>query len=866
MTYSRKLVAALAASVCVVAYAAPAYAQVREYNIGAGSLKSALDAYARQSGRQVIYKSDEVRSVRSPGVKGALSADAALERLLAGTGFTVRGDPSGAIAIVRSGNGQAVKGGNSTSSAGQDTAGSAAATGEGADIVVSGTRIRTGRTSSPVTVVTAADIRQGGHRDLGDVIRSLPQNFNGGQNPGVQGVVGGGPSDFNFTGGSALNLRGLGPSATLTLLNGRRMAYGGSSQSVDISAIPVDAVDRIDVVADGASAIYGSDAVGGVGNVVLRRDFEGLAVGFRYGGATRGGLESRDYSAVAGTKWNSGGVIGAFKRAQGGAIFASQRDYTSSLGANHTLIPTMDTDSGVVSFHQRIGGVLTFSVDGLFLDRSQRSLTSFGALYSDDQVQTSTRYLSPSLTIELPSQWRLSLGAAWGRDRTNYASTAYFVGSPTAIPAGDNCYCNTSVAYDAGLEGPLFAMAGGDARLAIGAGYRKIDYDFRNNVTNTSTINGSEDNKFAYAELYLPVLARGDAAGPRPMVSVTAAIRVEDYSSFQSVATPKFGIIFDPAESFTIKGSWGRSFKAPTLQQRFAPLTAVLDRSTQYTGSAFPAGSTVLRLTGGNPDLGPERASIWTVTAQFHPVNIPEWRAEASWFDISYRDRVETPIPNISQALASPIYVQFVELSPSSQRQAALIAGLTGTFSNFAGAPYDPSKVVAIVRNRPLNVASVSAHGFDFTTTYRLPIPTGSINLQASLTYIDSSRKITSAAPSQQLAGTLYNPAHIRARAGSTLLTGGFSASVFANYTSESLDTIANRRTDSYATFDITLRYTVPAGSGILSNLDISASAQNVFDKPPPLYTPSIPNVVPYDSTNYSAVGRFVSVGISKRF
>lgn len=101
MTYSRKLAAALAASVCVVAIATPAQAQVRHFNIGAGSLKSALDAYARQSGRQVIYKVDEVRSARSKGAKGSMSADDALDAVLAGSGFAARKDASGALAIVR---------------------------------------------------------------------------------------------------------------------------------------------------------------------------------------------------------------------------------------------------------------------------------------------------------------------------------------------------------------------------------------------------------------------------------------------------------------------------------------------------------------------------------------------------------------------------------------------------------------------------------------------------------------------------------------------------------------------------------------------------------------------------------------------
>src|SRR5690606_21184391 len=123
-------------------------------------------------------------------------------------------------------------------------------------------------------------------------------NFTGGQNPGVLmgNVAGGGLANQNVTGGSGLNLRGLGPDASLTLLSGRRLAYGGFVQSVDISAIPVEAVERVEIVADGASAIYGSDAVGGVANVVLKRDFEGVALSARYGAASDGGLATHEYT------------------------------------------------------------------------------------------------------------------------------------------------------------------------------------------------------------------------------------------------------------------------------------------------------------------------------------------------------------------------------------------------------------------------------------------------------------------------------------------------------------------------------------------------------------------------------------------
>src|SRR5882724_1783815 len=93
--------AILAATVCVVAIAAPAQAQNQRFQIAPGDLGQALDAYIHQSGRQLIYRVDDVRGVHSPGVQGEMSADDALAALLSGTGFSSRTDSSGAVAVVR---------------------------------------------------------------------------------------------------------------------------------------------------------------------------------------------------------------------------------------------------------------------------------------------------------------------------------------------------------------------------------------------------------------------------------------------------------------------------------------------------------------------------------------------------------------------------------------------------------------------------------------------------------------------------------------------------------------------------------------------------------------------------------------------
>src|SRR3546814_4461948 len=91
-------------------------------------------------------------------------------------------------------------------------------------------------------------MRLSGHNSVGEAMRALPQNFNGGQNPGVAPGASnvGGIANQNVSGGSGINLRGLGPDATVTLLNGSRLPYDGFAQATDVAVIPTAAIDRIE--------------------------------------------------------------------------------------------------------------------------------------------------------------------------------------------------------------------------------------------------------------------------------------------------------------------------------------------------------------------------------------------------------------------------------------------------------------------------------------------------------------------------------------------------------------------------------------------------------------------------------------------
>jgi len=734
-------------------------------------------------------------------------------------------------------------------------------------VTVTGTRIRGGTTPSPVITIGSERIQEEGFADLGEVIRSVPQNFSGGQNPGVLSgnLAGAGNANQNVTGGSSLNLRGLGADATLTLLNGRRMAYGGFTQAVDISAIPVAAVERIEIVADGASAIYGSDAVGGVGNVVLKRDFDGITVGTRFGEATRGGLISREYDVTAGTTWRSGGLIATYKDVSVDPIYSSQRGYTTQLVDPTTLYPGSDLRSGLFSAHQSIGDVAELRLDALRSTRDQLFLYNYRGTNSRVTPDTTTTLVSPSLEVWLPNDWSLSLGATSGRSE-HHEYLLQTVIATGAVNVTDACYCNDSRSYELGAEGPLFSLPGGDARLAAGIGYRENEFHVADHVTAAKSFQGSEGVRFAYAEFNLPLFGPDRQLRGAQRLDVTAAVRGEDYSSFGGVTTPKLGVLYGPNADFTLKASWGKSFKAPTLFERNYAQNAYLFFPSSFGGTRYPAGSTVLVLDGGNRNLRPERATTQSVSLAFHPEAVHGLEAELSWFHIDYRDRVIQPIANASQALSNAIYAPFVNTAPTSQAQADVIAS-AARFYNFVGAPYDPSKVAAIIYTQYANTARQRIHGVDLSGSYRFELGQGALTLRGSASWLDSTQQTVPTGPTFALSGTLFNPPKLSSRAGAVWARGGFSASLFANYRSGVTNRVDKMKSASFTTFDAALRYATGKRDDVWSGMEFALSLDNAFDRDPPLYRVMSPlYVAPYDSTNYSPIGRLLSLSVSKHW
>lgn len=737
-------------------------------------------------------------------------------------------------------------------------------------IAVTGTRIRGGTTPSPVITLRSERIREEGFADLGEVIRSVPQNFGGGQNPGV--AVGatsgaGGLANQNLTGGSSLNLRGLGPDATLTLLNGRRMAYGGFGQAVDISAIPVEAVERIDIVPDGASAIYGSDAVGGVGNVILKRDYDGVTVGVRYGSATDGGLSSREYTATAGTTWASGGLIATYKDVSSNPVFARQREYTAHMFDPTTLYPGIELRSALLSGHQAISDSVELRVDALRTWRDQEMYpwnTGLTPVYYRTTPESTATLVSSALDMALGGDWTLSLGAGQGRDRLVQHQAGVEIASGVASTLIRECYCNEAMSYELGAEGPLFEAPGGESRVALGIGGRRNEFLQHNQLTDTRVVEGEERSRFAYAELSLPLA--GAAASRRALhrLELTAALRGEDYDTFGSVTTPKLGLIYAPSADMTFKASWGKSFKAPTLYQQYQAQTAALN-PVQFYGGTADTNATALSLFGGNRDLQPERATTWAASLAVHPAALPGFESELTWFDIDYTDRVVQPITDYGQALVNPNYAQFIDMAPTPAGIAALLASVAA-FHNLSGRPFDPDDVQVLLYAQYVNVAQQRIRGVDVSASYRFDMGGGRMTLRGAASLLDSTQRNSAVQAPFDLAGTMFNPAKRNARLGAAWNRDGVMVSAFANYVDGVTDLRSGRAGGSFTTMDANIRFATTPGDRAMSGVELAVAVQNLFDRSPPFYVPPTLDRPPYDSTNYSAIGRHVSVSLSKHW
>ena len=315
-----------------MAHAAPAVAQEVNFDLQAAELRSVLPEFGRQAGLQIVAPGGAIANVRTRPVKGEMNPREALAMLLQGTGISIASDDGHTIALrapsqATASLGPATVGKATATTTVVATATQSAPTGQAAPVQeqerpaaqsqpvttmstleVVGTQIKrvaASETLLPVVGLQAEQIEALGVVSGDELFRSIPQMGD------VTFRNGFGTNSSNYARGdiASINLRGLGAGNTLLLINGRRTVVHPTSQAdeqlvpvltYNANAIPVANLRRVDVLLNGASAIYGTDAVAGVVNNVLRDDVDGGSVSVQYGVGEGTGLRDRSINGLWG--------------------------------------------------------------------------------------------------------------------------------------------------------------------------------------------------------------------------------------------------------------------------------------------------------------------------------------------------------------------------------------------------------------------------------------------------------------------------------------------------------------------------------------------------------------------------------------
>ncbi len=912
--FRRRLAGAAALSLSSVLMVQPAWAQPGDQptlSIPASSLGDALRTFSVQAGVPVIFTEALVSGRSSNAVTNAANAEAALKTLLEGTG----------LEAVAGAGGYVIRQKANTPERGEQNAGEAApipervspqqgAQGAAQDeadlridrVTVTGTSLRgIAPESSPLQIYSREDILASGVTTTEQFIRTLPQNFGGGSSEFIRSGLPNDPNaSANNTAGTGANLRGLGSGATLTLLNGRRLApSSGIGDFVDLSLIPVSAIERVEVLSDGASAIYGGDAVAGVINIVLRRDFQGAETGARFGVATRGKLHEYRLGQTVGGAWDTGNLLATYEYLSRDELRLSDRPeiaaYSQLSGApvdtsKFFLMPETERNSLVVSGRQQFGPAIEVQATGFYSRRAgQSSLAAYSAIVTRSAIDSSNAAAGISAQYEFRPDWFLGVDASLSEVRDNELLTIYSAANGQLLRTADRRTQSSLKSLDIKLDGLFDFLPAGPLAFAVGAHVR--EEDFLNEVPGQTVFRDAErDIAAAYAEILVPLVSDDLGVPLVQRLELNASGRFDDYSDFGSTFNPKVGLLWAPQAGLKLRGSYSTSFAPPSLGRVGAldrtgslrPFANVLDQFGVTAADPSLRGLNVLRTFGTAPDLEAEESRTLTLGADYEGRRgRHDWRARFTYYDISFEGRLgRTPVPGnpVSTNLAPNIAFLNPDLFPSGSivffPDAAEIARVLGSFNEAADYldGLTPGSSIDIVNNvdQIRNLAIVETQGADLDLAYTYDAAFGQVEAGLNANHIlGFSQKAAATSAEVETLNTLYNPVDLQLRGRLGIRSGGLQGSLFVNYKDSyrTDGTAGSEPVDSWTTMDLSLGYSRQDARGWLGGTSVSLSVQNLFDAAPPR-TPTFGNfsVPGFDPANASALGRFAAVEVRKRF
>ena len=875
-------------------------------------LDEALIAWGRAVGMTVMIDTATAAHKVTNGVHGTHSARDILSQLLRDSGLTysqngqiIRVTPTSSM--VRSANFGTPE--VDTISDGAEEPQSSPATSEGEptetkhktsrndeldEVVVTGTHIRGVQDiGSPTLTISREDIDQTGYQTMEQLVATLPQNFNGLTPAG--GFVTGNDrlNNANNDNSTAIDLRGLGPQSTLTLVNGERVAGAIQGRATDISMIPLSMVDHVDIITGGASAIYGADAVGGVANIVLRQSYDGADTQAYYGGTSHGG-DRLQLSQVFGKDYDRSGFILGYEFAREDEFDVVRAHLTQSLssGGEDQLYAPVQPDQHRHSIY--LAGRFDPSDwiqlygDASYVHKAQDeySLAAYPAydiLGASSLNETNQEHaVTVGARVKLPSSWRLDVKGSTStyEQRFEELATDTVAGSSSTYPNSANTRSALN-SVSAIADGNFLSAFGIQTKAAVGVDIR---HEFLSNNLLPPPSEGLDDvanvsrNVTAvFGELHIPVVTDGKMPALHKL-DFSLSAREDHYSDFGSAFDPQAGMVWQPIDTLTIRAEYAKAFRAPDLYTLHSGSTTdITVESLSTPQNPVPTPVPAFTASGGNPSIGPERAKTWSSGFDYQIPFTSPVKLSVSYFDIKYTDRINSPLGSLN-VIDSALYPSNVlNLNPTSA-QVQVLANLGPYAGNFSGYPWNGNfqTILAqipnliLVDDRTLNISEERLRGMDFSLDEKLPTRVGEsvfgINGTRTFTHF---QQITGLSPAADIYNIVGYPVGFRVRGDGGLTHGPLSAFLFVNYQGSYTNQyeVPSGRIASWTTFDGTVRFDdsrlLP--HGFLGNFILSASVQNMFDRSPPRFTESISGFL-FDSANANPFGRFISVNVEKRW
>ncbi|WIO74208.1 TonB-dependent receptor [Porticoccaceae bacterium LTM1] len=355
----------------------------------------ALLELAEKSGAQIIFSQEIGKKFRTAKVNGEYTLESALSAMLRNSGLVYEFLSEDSVVIKEQ----------------DDENSQNQAIEEVEEVVVTGTRLKNISTGSFTQSITKADIKRLGIGSVEDLLRYIPQNNNS-----VNSATTLDPDRVSrlSQGETAFDLRGLGSGSTLVLVNGRRYAQSATFQNgtVNLNGIPFAAIERVDIVLDGASAIYGADAQAGVVNFILSKDYVGSETSIRYENSAHDG-DNYQLEQLIGTNWGSGHAMLTLNHRNTDGMNTRKAGYVTD---DHR--PRGGSDNRVSAFGQP-GVISGLDIKRLFTTGSA-AFVKFGALPQDDDGTNGLSELSPDNIIPVDTQAELAKSGTTETEITSY--------------------------------------------------------------------------------------------------------------------------------------------------------------------------------------------------------------------------------------------------------------------------------------------------------------------------------------------------------------------------------------------------------------------------------------------------------------